>query len=246
MYNLGAISFVGQGFDQALSIGDVTALGVTRVLEAIRQVNPEIRFLQASSSEMFGGVERAPQTELTPFHPLSPYGVAKVYGHHITVSYRERHGMFACSAILYNHELPRRGLEFVTRKITHGAAMIRLGLQHELALGNLEARRDWGFAGDYVEAMSLMMKSDKPDDFVVATGETHSVLEVCEIAFAHLGLDYQRHVISDPRLMRPVERTALQGDASKARSRLKWRPRVSFADLIVTMVEADLVDPTSR
>jgi GDPmannose 4,6-dehydratase len=246
VYNLGAISFVGMGFDQALSIGNVTALGVARILEAVRQVDPEIRFLQASSSEMFSGVDRSPQTELTPFHPLSPYGVAKVYGHHMTVSYRERHGMFACSAILYNHESPRRGLEFVTRKITNGAARIRLGLQQELRLGNLEARRDWGFAGDYVQAMSLIMKNAEPDDFVVATGETHSVREVCEIAFAHLGLDYRRHVVSDARFARPVERTLLQGDASKARSKLNWRPRVSFADLVIAMVEADLEDHTRR
>jgi GDPmannose 4,6-dehydratase len=244
VYNLGAISFVGQGTDQALATGDVVGLGVTRLLEAIRQVNPDIRFLQASSSEMFAGVNTAPQTEMTPFHPLSPYGVAKLYAHHMTASYRERHGMFACSAILYNHESPRRGLAFVTRKITNGAALIKLGRQRTLVLGNLEARRDWGYAGDYVEAMYLMMKSSKPDDFVIATGETHSVGEVCEIAFAHLGLDYRRHVVTDPRFVRPLERTVLQGDAAKARDKLNWQPTVSFADLIVMMVEADLVELT--
>lgn len=246
VYNLGAMSFAGGGFEQALSVGDVNALGVTRVLEAIRRINPEIRFLQASSSEMFGDVERAPQTELTPFRPRSPYGIAKAYGHHITASYRERHGMFACSAILYNHESPRRGLAFVTRKITSGAARIKLGLQRQVALGNLEARRDWGFAGDYVKAMYLMMKSREPEDFIVATGETHSVREVCEIAFAHVGLDYRQYVVSDPSFVRPVERMALQGDAGKAQSKLNWHPRVLFADLVVSMVEADLVEHTAR
>jgi GDPmannose 4,6-dehydratase len=240
VYNLGAISFVGLSFKQALLTGEVTGLGVVRMLEAIRTVSPRIRFYQASSSEMFGKVQQTPQSELTPFHPRSPYGVAKVYGHYITMNYRESYGMFACSGILFNHESPRRGLEFVTRKITNGAAKIKLGLTHELTLGNLDSQRDWGFAGDYVNAMYLMMQQDTPDDFVVATGETHSVREFCEIAFAHLGLDYRDHVVSDARFLRPAEVDLLIGDPSKAAARLGWAPRVSFAELVTMMIESDL------
>jgi len=241
VYNLGAISFVGLSFKQALLTGEVTGLGVVRMLEAIRTVNPDIRFYQASSSEMFGKVRESPQTELTAFHPRSPYGVAKVYGHYITVNYRESYGMFACSGILFNHESPRRGLEFVTRKITNAAAKIKLGLQKQLQLGNLESQRDWGFAGDYVEAMHLMMQEATPDDFVIATGVTHSVREFCDIAFSHLGLDYRDHVVSDDaRFLRPAEVDLLIGDASKARQSLGWEPKVPFADLVTMMVEGDL------
>jgi GDPmannose 4,6-dehydratase len=241
VYNLGAISFVGLSFKQALLTGEVTGLGVVRMLEAIRTVNPDIRFYQASSSEMFGKVRESPQTELTAFHPRSPYGVAKVYGHYITVNYRESYGMFACSGILFNHESPRRGLEFVTRKITNAAAKIKLGLQKQLQLGNLESQRDWGFAGDYVEAMHLMMQEATPDDFVIATGVTHSVREFCDIAFSHLGLDYRDHVVSDDaRFLRPAEVDLLIGDASKARQALGWQPKVPFADLVTMMVEGDL------
>jgi GDPmannose 4,6-dehydratase len=241
VYNLGAISFVALSFKQALLTGEITGLGVVRMLEAIRAVNPEIRFYQASSSEMFGKVRESPQTELTAFHPRSPYGVAKVYGHYITVNYRESYGMFACSGILFNHESPRRGLEFVTRKITNAAAKIKLGLQKQLQLGNLEAQRDWGFAGDYVEAMHLMMQQPAADDFVIATGEVHSVREFCEIAFAHLGLDYRDHVVSDDaRFLRPAEVDLLVGDPSKASRVLGWAPKVAFADLVTMMVEGDL------
>jgi GDPmannose 4,6-dehydratase len=241
VYNLGAISFVALSFKQALLTGEITGLGVVRMLEAIRAVNPEIRFYQASSSEMFGKVRESPQTELTAFHPRSPYGVAKVYGHYITVNYRESYGMFACSGILFNHESPRRGLEFVTRKITNAAAKIKLGLQKQLQLGNLEAQRDWGFAGDYVEAMHLMMQQPSADDFVIATGEVHSVREFCEIAFAHLGLDYRDHVVSDDaRFLRPAEVDLLVGDPSKASRVLGWAPKVAFADLVTMMVEGDL------
>ncbi len=241
VYNLGAISFVGLSFKQALLTGEVTGLGVVRMLEAIRTVNPEIRFYQASSSEMFGKVRESPQTELTAFHPRSPYGVAKVYGHYITVNYRESYGMFACSGILFNHESPRRGLEFVTRKITNAAAKIKLGLQKQLPLGNLDSQRDWGFAGDYVEAMHLIMQQSDPDDFVIATGVTHSVREFCEIAFSHLALDYRDHVSSDDaRFLRPAEVDMLIGDASKARRVLGWEPKVPFADLVTMMVEADV------
>jgi GDPmannose 4,6-dehydratase len=241
VYNLGAISFVALSFKQALLTGEITGLGVVRMLEAIRAVNPEIRFYQASSSEMFGKVRESPQTELTAFHPRSPYGVAKVYGHYITVNYRESYGMFACSGILFNHESPRRGLEFVTRKITNAAAKIKLGLQKQLQLGNLEAQRDWGYAGDYVEAMHLMMQQPAADDFVIATGEVHSVREFCEIAFAHLGLDYRDHVVSDDaRFLRPAEVDLLIGDPAKARSVLGWEPKVAFADLVTMMVEGDL------
>ena len=241
VYNLGAISFVGLSFKQALLTGEITGLGVVRMLEAIRAVNERIRFYQASSSEMFGKVRESPQTELTAFHPRSPYGVAKVYGHYITVNYRESYGMFACSGMLFNHESPRRGLEFVTRKITNAAAKIKLGLQKELPLGNLDAQRDWGFAGDYVEAMHLMMQQDQPDDYVIATGVTHSVREFCEIAFAHLGLDYRDHVVSDDaRFLRPAEVDKLIGDPSKARRVLGWEPKVSFPELVTMMVESDL------
>jgi GDPmannose 4,6-dehydratase len=241
VYNLGAISFVALSFKQALLTGEITGLGVVRMLEAIRAVNPEIRFYQASSSEMFGKVRESPQTELTAFHPRSPYGVAKVYGHYITVNYRESYGMFACSGILFNHESPRRGLEFVTRKITNAAAKIKLGLQKQLHLGNLEAQRDWGYAGDYVEAMHLMMQQPAADDFVIATGEVHSVREFCEIAFAHLGLDYRDHVVSDDaRFLRPAEVDLLIGDPAKARRVLGWEPKVAFADLVTMMVEGDL------
>ena len=240
VYNLGAISFVGLSFKQALLTGEITGLGVVRMLEAIRTVNPEIRFYQASSSEMFGKVRESPQTEMTAFHPRSPYGVAKVYGHYITLNYRESYGMHASSGILFNHESPRRGLEFVTRKITNAAAKIKLGLQRELALGNLDSQRDWGFAGDYVEAMHRMVQQDTPDDYVIATGVTHSVREFCEIAFSHLGLSYEDHVVTDPRFLRPAEVDVLIGDASKARRTLGWEPRVEFRELVSMMVEADL------
>jgi GDPmannose 4,6-dehydratase len=240
VYNLGAISFVALSFKQAINTGEITGLGVTRMLDAIRVVNPAIRFYQASSSEMFGKVRETPQNELTPFHPRSPYGVAKVYGHHITVNYRESYGLFAVSGILFNHESPRRGLEFVTRKITDGAARIKLGLESELRLGNLDAQRDWGFAGDYVRAMHLMLQQDEPDDFVVATGETHSVRELLEFAFTQVGLRWQDHVVVDERFLRPADVAALVGDASKARRVLGWEPTVSFPELVAMMVESDL------
>ena len=240
VYNLAAQSFVKTSWTQPVLTGEFTALGVTRVLEAIRKADPKIRFYQASSSEMFGQVHESPQTEKTSFHPRSPYGVAKVYGHWITVNYRESFGLFACSGILFNHESPRRGLEFVTRKITNTAARIKLGKQKELALGNLDARRDWGHARDYVKAMWMMLQAREPDDYVIATGETHSVRQVLEIAFGHLGLDWQEHVVHDPAHLRPAEVDFLQGDASRARSRLDWRPEISFRDLILEMAEADL------
>ena len=240
VYNLGAISFVGLSFKQAVLTGEITGLGVTRMLEAIRTVNAQIRFYQASSSEMFGKVRETPQTELTPFHPRSPYGVAKVYGHYITVNYRESYGIHASSGILFNHESPRRGLEFVTRKITNGVARIKLGLQRELALGNLEAKRDWGFAGDYVEAMHLMLQQQEPADYVIATGETHGIREFLELAFSHVGLNWQDHVVSDPRFMRPAEVDYLVGDASKARAQLGWSPKTTFAQLVGLMVDSDL------
>jgi GDPmannose 4,6-dehydratase len=213
VYNLGAVSFVALSFKQATLTGEITGLGVVRMLDAIRTVNSRIRFYQASSSEMFGKVRETPQNEGTPFHPRSPYGVAKVYGHHMTVNYRESYGMFACSGILFNHESPRRGLEFVTRKITNGVARIKLGIQQQLTLGNLSARRDWGFAGDYVRAMHLMLQQNAPKDYVIATGETHSVEEFCELAFAHAGLDWHDHVVTDPRFLRPAEVDLLIGDA---------------------------------
>jgi GDPmannose 4,6-dehydratase len=240
IYNLAAQSFVPTSWSQPALTGDITALGVTRILEAIRFVNPKIRFYQASSSEMFGKVVEVPQKETTPFYPRSPYGVAKLYGHWITVNYRESFNMFATSGILFNHESPRRGLEFVTRKITDGVARIKLGMQTELRLGNLEARRDWGFAGDYVEAMWLMLQQDISDNFVVGTGETHSVREFCEIAFGHLGLDYNEYVIQDERFYRPAEVDLLISNPSKARSVLGWEPAFSFKDLVIKMVEADM------
>jgi GDPmannose 4,6-dehydratase len=240
VYNLAAQSFVQTSWSQPVFTGETTALGVTRVLDAIRIADPTIRFYQASSSEMFGRVREVPQNEHTPFYPRSPYGVAKVYGHWITVNYRESYGMHASSGILFNHESPRRGLEFVTRKITHAVARIKHGLDSKLPLGNLEAQRDWGFAGDYVEAMWLMLQQDEPDDYVVATGETHSVREFCELAFSHAGLDYRDHVVQDERFMRPAEVDLLVGDAGKARKVLDWEPKTSLAELVAMMVDADL------
>ena len=240
LYNLAAQSFVQASWDQPVLTGETTGIGVTRVLDAIRTVDPAIRFYQASSSEMFGKVREVPQTEHTPFYPRSPYGVAKVYGHWITVNYRESYGLHASSGMLFNHESPRRGLEFVTRKITHGVARIKLGLDQTLALGNLDARRDWGFAGDYVRAMWLMLQQDEPGDYVVATGEAHSVRDFCALAFGHVGLDYEDHVVIDPRFIRPAEVDLLIGDASTARDRLGWTPEVTFPDMVATMVDADL------
>ena len=240
VYNLGAQSFVPTSWKQPVLTAEFTAVGVTRLLEAIRRVNPDIRFYQASSSEMFGKVREIPQTELTPFYPRSPYGVAKVYGHFITVNYRESYGLYAVSGILFNHESPRRGLEFVTRKVSDGVARIKLGLADELRLGNLDAKRDWGFAGDYVEAMWLMLQEDEPEDYVIATGEEHSVQEFADIAFAHAGLDSNQYVKTDPEFLRPAEVDHLVGDATKAREQLGWQPRVSFKELVEMMVEADL------
>jgi len=240
VYNLAAQSFVPTSWKQPVLTGEFTALGVTRVLDAIRIVNPGIRFYQASSSEMFGKVQQVPQNERTPFYPRSPYGVAKVYGHWITINYRESYNLFACSGILFNHESPRRGLEFVTHKVTHGAALIKLGRARELRLGNLESRRDWGFAGDYVQAMWLMLQQPQPDDYVVATGETHAVREVCQVAFSHLGLDYQEHVVVDQRFFRPAEVDMLVGDPAKAGRVLGWEPAMTFTELIRSMVDADL------
>jgi len=240
VYNLAAQSFVPTSWSQPVFTGEVTALGVTRILDAIRIVDPSIKFYQASSSEMFGKVRETPQNENTPFYPRSPYGVAKVYGHWITVNYRESYGLFACSGILFNHGSPRRGLEFVERKVAHGAAKIKLGLANELRLGNLDAKRDWGYAGDYVKAMWLMLQQDEPDDYVVATGVTHSVRELCELAFGYLGLDWQDYVAVDPKLFRPADVDFLVGDATKAREKLGWEPTVSFEELIKMMVDADL------
>lgn len=240
VYNLAAQSFVPTSWKQPVLTGEFTALGVTRILEAIRTVNPEIRFYQASSSEMFGKVQQVPQTEKTPFWPRSPYGVAKVYGHWITVNYRESYNLFACSGILFNHESPRRGFEFVTRKISHGVAKIKLGQAKELRLGNLDSQRDWGFAGDYVRAMWLMLQQDQPDDYVVAMGETHSVREFCEIAFSHVDLNWQDFVVQDPAFMRPAEVDQLIGNPAKAAAKLGWEPEVSFKELVQMMVEADL------
>jgi GDPmannose 4,6-dehydratase len=240
IYNLAAQSFVPVSWKQPVLTGEFTALGVTRMLEAMRNAVPEARFYQASSSEMFGKVREVPQNEKTPFYPRSPYGVAKVYGHWITVNYRESYGLFACSGILFNHESPRRGLEFVTRKVTYGAAQIKLGLAHDLHLGNLDARRDWGYAGDYVRAMWLMLQQDRPDDYVVGTGETHSVRELCEVAFGHLGLDWEEYVVVDPEFYRPAEVDLLVSDPTKAGEVLGWKPEVSFEGLIRRMVDADL------
>jgi GDPmannose 4,6-dehydratase len=240
VYNLAAQSFVQASWPQPVLTGETTALGVTRMLDAIRIVDPDIRFYQASSSEMFGKVVETPQRETTPFHPRSPYGVAKVYGHWITVNYRESYGLHATSGICFNHESPRRGLEFVTRKISHGVARIFGGLTDTLALGNLEAQRDWGFAGDYVRAMWLMLQQDPADDYVIATGETHSVREFCQLAFGHVGLRYEDHVVLDPALMRPAEVDLLSGDASKAHQVLGWKPEVTFEQLVERMVDADV------
>ena len=250
VYNLAAISYVPMSWQQAELTGEVTGLGVLRVLEAIRVCSGisgsrspgsgQIRFYQASSSEMFGMVAQSPQTEQTPFHPRSPYGVAKTYAHYITVNYRESYGIFACSGILFNHESPRRGKQFVTRKVTDAVARIAAGRARELRLGNLDAKRDWGFAGDYVQAMWLMLQQPRPDDYVVASGETHSVRELCEIAFGHAGLDWQKHVVVDPTLVRPAEVDLLIGDAAKARRVLGWAPKHSFRDLIEMMVDADM------
>jgi GDPmannose 4,6-dehydratase len=240
LYNLAAMSFVPASWDQPMLTGEFNAQGVTRVLEAIRQVDPEIRLYQASSSEMFGKVREVPQTELTPFYPRSPYGVSKVFAHYITVNYRESYNLFAVSGILFNHESPRRGLEFVTRKVTDGVARIKLGLADALTLGNLDAQRDWGFTGDYVRAMWLMLQHTQPDDYVIATGESHSVRELVELAFDHAKLDWQRYVRLDPKFLRPAEVDHLIGDASKARSGLGWRPEIDFAGLVRMMVDADL------
>jgi GDPmannose 4,6-dehydratase len=240
VYNLAAQSFVQTSFSQPVLTGETTALGVTRMLDAVRMIDPEIRFYQASSSEMFGKVHETPQRESTPFHPRSPYGVAKVYGHWITVNYRESYGLHASSGILFNHESPRRGLEFVTRKISHAVAQIKLGQANELRLGNLDAQRDWGFAGDYVEAMWLMLQQDEPDDYVVSTGETHSVREFCELAFGHVDLDFTDYVVQDERFMRPAEVDLLIGEPTKAARVLGWKPKVSFPELVSSMVDADL------
>ena len=240
IYNLAAQSFVQTSFGQPVLTGETTALSVTRMLDAIRIVDPKIRFYQASSSEMFGKVAEVPQTESTPFYPRSPYGVAKVYGHWITVNYRESYNLHASSGILFNHESPRRGLEFVTRKISYGAASIKLGLEEKLSLGNLDAKRDWGFAGDYVEAMWMMLQQEEPDDYVICSGMTHSVREFCDLAFNHLGLNYQDHVVVDEQFFRPAEVDLLVGDYGKAKKVLAWEPSTSFPDLVAMMVEADL------
>jgi GDPmannose 4,6-dehydratase len=241
VYNLAAMSFVPTSWKQPVLTGEFTGIGVTRVLEAVRLLDPKgVRFYQASSSEMFGKVQETPQRETTPFHPRSPYGVAKVYGHFITVNYRESYGIYAVSGILFNHESPRRGLEFVTRKVSDGVARIKRGLATELRLGNLQARRDWGFAGDYVQAMWRMLQQDRPDDYVVATGKTHSVGELVEVAFGHAGLDWRAYVVQDPALVRPAEVDLLIGDASRARRELGWEPAVQFEELVRMMVDADL------
>jgi GDPmannose 4,6-dehydratase len=240
LYNLAAMSFVPASWDQPMLTGEFNSQGVTRVLEAVRQVDTSIRFYQASSSEMFGKVREVPQTELTPFYPRSPYGVSKVFAHYITVNYRESYDLFAVSGILFNHESPRRGLEFVTRKVTDGVARIKLGVADSLSLGNLDAQRDWGFAGDYVRAMWLMLQQDRPDDFVIATGESHSVRELVEVAFRHAGLDWKKHVKLDPKFLRPAEVDHLIGDCSKAKQALGWTPDVSFEALVKMMVDADI------
>ncbi len=240
LYNLAAMSFVPASWDQPMLTGEFNSQGVTRVLEAVRVVDPSIRIYQASSSEMFGKVREVPQRETTPFYPRSPYGVSKVFAHYITVNYRESYGLFAVSGILFNHESPRRGLEFVTRKVTDGVARIKLGLARELRLGNLDAHRDWGFAGDYVRAMWQMLQQDEADDYVIATGESHAVRDLVEIAFGHAGLDWKEHVVIDPALLRPAEVDHLVGDASKARARFGWTPRITFDALVRMMVDADL------
>lgn len=240
VYNLAAQSFVPTSWSQPILTGETTGLGVTRVLEAIRQVNPDIRMYQASSSEMFGKVQETPQTETTPFYPRSPYGVAKVYGYWITINYRESYDIFACNGILFNHESPLRGLEFVTRKITDGVARIKLGIQNELLLGNLDAKRDWGFAGDFVHAMWLMLQANKPDDYVIATGEQHSVRDFCRIAFGTVGLNLEDYVGIDPRFYRPAEVETLLGDPAKAKTKLGWEPQVTFEQLVTMMVEEDI------
>jgi GDPmannose 4,6-dehydratase len=240
VYNLAAMSFVPASWDQPLLTGEYNSQGVTRMLEAIRQVDTGIRIYQASSSEMYGRVREVPQTEMTPFYPRSPYGVSKVFGHYITVNYRESYGLFACSGILFNHESPRRGMEFVTRKVTDGVARIKLGLSDHLALGNLDACRDWGFAGDYVRAMWMMLQQESADDYVIATGVSHSVRDLVEAAFSHVGLDWQKFVRIDPSFLRPAEVDHLIGDAAKARRQLKWEPAVSFAQLVSMMVDADM------
>jgi GDPmannose 4,6-dehydratase len=239
-YNLAAMSFVPASWDQPLLTGEFNSQGVTRMLEAIRQVDPTIKIYQASSSEMYGRVREVPQTETTPFYPRSPYGVSKVFGHYITVNYRESYGMFACSGILFNHESPRRGLEFVTRKVTDGVARIKLGLRDHLSLGNLDAHRDWGFAGDYVRAMWLMLQQEQADDYVIATGVSHSVRQLVETAFGHAGLDWQKYVRIDPALLRPAEVDHLVGNAAKAKQVLRWQPTIDFEQLIGMMVDADL------
>lgn len=239
-YNLAAMSFVPTSWSQPMLTGEFTALGVTRLLDAVRRVCPHTKFYQASSSEMYGKVREVPQNEMTPFYPRSPYAVAKAYGHHITVNYRESYDLFAVSGILFNHESPRRGREFVTRKITDGVARIKLGHARELRLGNLDARRDWGFAGDYVRAMWMMLQQSEPEDYVVATGEDHSVREFCQLAFEHVGLAYEDYVVVDPRFLRPAEVDHLIGDAGKARRRLGWKPEVDFPGLVRMMVEADV------
>jgi len=239
-YNLAAMSFVPASWDQPMLTGEFNAQGVTRVLEAIRQVDPAIKFYQASSSEMFGKVREVPQTELTPFYPRSPYGVSKVFAHYITVNYRESYDLYAVSGMLFNHESPRRGLEFVTRKVTDGVARIKLGRQDTLSLGNLDAKRDWGFAGDYVHAMWAMLQQDRPDDYVISTGLSHSVRELVDVAFGHVGLDWRKHVSLDPKLIRPAEVEHLIGDSAKAHAQLGWRPSVDFSGLVTMMVDADL------
>jgi len=252
VYNLAAQSFVPTSWQQPVLTAEFTALGVTRLLDAIRQTCPKTRFYQASSSEMFGKVRETPQSETTPFYPRSPYGVAKVYGHYITVNYRESYDLFACSGILFNHESPRRGLEFVTRKITHGVARIKLGLDHEVRLGNLQAKRDWGFAGDYVRAMWMMLQQDQADDFVIGTGQTHSVEEFVRVAFDHVQLDWKKHVVVDPQFYRPAEVDLLLANPAKAHHKLGWQPELSFEQLVTRMVDEDLaglrrgVQPPSR
>lgn len=240
VYNLAAQSFVATSWEQPVLTGQATALGVTNILEAVRLTKPEAKFYQASSSEMFGKVVETPQKETTPFYPRSPYGVAKVYGHWITVNYRESYDMYACSGILFNHESPRRGVEFVTRKVTDAVARIKLGLQSELRMGNLDAKRDWGFAGDYVKAMWLMLQQDKPDDYVISTGETHTVQELVEIAFGHAGLNWKDYVVIDPKFVRPAEVDLLLGDSSKAQKALGWKLEVGFEDLVKMMVDSDM------